>query len=87
MDLLWLLVIGLVVGAVARLLLPGRTGGLLLMITLGLGGALGAGLVGRAFGWHPAPLSGPNIIVSLVGAILVLVVFGFTADRYMKFPE
>jgi uncharacterized membrane protein YeaQ/YmgE (transglycosylase-associated protein family) len=86
MDLFWMLVIGLVIGIAARLLLPGRSGGLLMTIMLGLGGAAGAGLLCRSAGWHPAPLSGPSIIVAMVGAILVLVVFGLVAHRHLDFP-
>ena len=86
MDLFWMLVIGLVVGIAARLLLPGRAGGLLMTITLGLGGAVGAGFLCRSFGWHPAPLSGPSIIASIFGAMLVLIVFGLVAHRHVNFP-
>jgi uncharacterized membrane protein YeaQ/YmgE (transglycosylase-associated protein family) len=86
MDLLWILVIGLVVGIAARLLLPGRAGGLLMTITLGLGGSIGAGFLGRSFGWYPAPLSGPSIVASVFGAMLVLVVFGLIAHRRLNFP-
>jgi uncharacterized membrane protein YeaQ/YmgE (transglycosylase-associated protein family) len=86
MDLFWTLVIGLIVGIAARLLLPGRAGGILMTITLGLGGAVGAGVLCRSFGWHPDPLSSPSIIASMVGAILVLVVFGLVAHRHLNFP-
>ncbi len=86
MNLFWMLVIGLVIGIAARLLLPGRVGGLPMTLALGLSGSFGAGFLGRSFGWYPTPPSGPSIIACVFGAILTLVVFGLIVHRRMSFP-
>ncbi|PYI89079.1 MAG: GlsB/YeaQ/YmgE family stress response membrane protein, partial [Verrucomicrobia bacterium] len=52
-GLIGTLVIGLIIGAVAKLLMPGRDpGGCLVTILLGIAGALVAGYLGRAIGWY-----------------------------------
>lgn len=73
-TLLWFiltaLLIGLVVGAIARLLVPGPTPmGLLGTAVAGIAGALGAGLVGRLI-W--GPLYTPGWLASIVGAVVVV---------------
>ena len=81
MHILIMLLVGLVIGAVARLLMPGRPGGVILTILLGLGGSLVAGFLGRAIGWYQGPYSGPGIIASILGAMLLLFLFGMVAGR------
>jgi uncharacterized membrane protein YeaQ/YmgE (transglycosylase-associated protein family) len=73
-NLLWFILtalfIGLVVGAIARLLVPGPTPmGLLGTAVAGIAGALGAGLVGRLI-W--GPLYTPGWLASILGAIVVV---------------
>jgi uncharacterized membrane protein YeaQ/YmgE (transglycosylase-associated protein family) len=73
-NLLWFILtalfIGLVVGAIARLLVPGPTPmGLLGTAAAGIVGALGAGLIGRLF-W--GPLYTPGWLASILGAIVVV---------------
>src|SRR5690606_27734473 len=73
---LWIIVVGLVVGLLARLLKPGRDRmGLVLTTLLGIGGALLAGWVGRTMGWY-APGQQVGFLASLVGAIVILLVVG-----------
>jgi uncharacterized membrane protein YeaQ/YmgE (transglycosylase-associated protein family) len=81
MHILMMLLVGLVVGAVARLLMPGRSGGILTTILVGLGGSLLAGFLGRTLGWYQGPYSGPGIVASIVGAMLLLTLFGMVVGR------
>ena len=59
MGFLWTLIIGLVVGAIAKLLMPGRDpGGFIVTMLIGVAGALLAGFLGRALGWYADPGAG-----------------------------
>ena len=65
------LVIGLIVGVIAKLLMPGRDpGGCLITILLGIAGAFVAGFLGRAIGWYE-PGQPAGFIASVIGAMLV----------------
>ncbi|HEY3352759.1 MAG TPA: GlsB/YeaQ/YmgE family stress response membrane protein [Polyangia bacterium] len=81
MHIVWMLLIGFVIGAVASLLMPGRPGGVLSTILVGLGGSFLAGFVGRAVGWYRGPVDGPGIIASILGAMLLLFLFRIVVDR------
>jgi uncharacterized membrane protein YeaQ/YmgE (transglycosylase-associated protein family)/DNA-binding CsgD family transcriptional regulator len=64
---------GLVAGALAKLIMPGRDpGGILVTMLLGVAGAFVAGFLGRAFGWYTEVGDGPGIIASIVGALVLL---------------
>lgn len=81
MSIVWMLVVGLIVGAIAKLLMPGRDpGGMFVTMMLGVAGALVAGFLGRALGWYregePA-----GILASIIGAILLLAVYRLVARR------
>jgi uncharacterized membrane protein YeaQ/YmgE (transglycosylase-associated protein family) len=68
-------IFGIIVGAVAKLLMPGRDpGGLLVTMLLGIAGAIVAGFIGRALGWYE-PGEAAGFIMATVGAILLLVVY------------
>lgn len=72
MSILWILFIGLVVGAIARLLMPGRgPGGLLVTSLLGVLGAVVAHLIGVAGGWY-AQGERAGLLASVLGAMLLL---------------
>ncbi len=72
MGILATIVVGLVVGALARWVMPGEQKmGWILTIVLGIVGAVVAGFIGRAFGWYE-PGEGAGWIASVLGAILVL---------------
>jgi uncharacterized membrane protein YeaQ/YmgE (transglycosylase-associated protein family) len=73
MSFLWTLIIGLVVGAIAKLLMPGRDpGGVIVTMLIGVAGALLAGFLGRALGWYNNPGEAPGIIASIIGAMILL---------------
>jgi uncharacterized membrane protein YeaQ/YmgE (transglycosylase-associated protein family) len=76
MGILWTILVGGIVGAVARFLLPGEQKmGWILTILLGVGGSLVAGFVGQAVGWYRAG-QGAGFIASVVGAVVLLFVVG-----------
>jgi uncharacterized membrane protein YeaQ/YmgE (transglycosylase-associated protein family) len=75
------LVIGLVVGAIAKFLMPGRDpGGCLVTILLGIAGAFVAGFLGRVIGWYE-PGQPAGFIASVIGAMLVLLVYRLIKRR------
>lgn len=75
------IVFGLIVGAVAKLLMPGRDpGGFIVTMLLGIAGALVGGFVGRALGWY-GPNDGAGFLMSLVGAVVLLVLYRMVAGR------
>ncbi|MES2437574.1 MAG: GlsB/YeaQ/YmgE family stress response membrane protein [Verrucomicrobiota bacterium] len=81
MEFLWMLIIGLIVGVIAKFLMPGKDpGGFIITILLGIGGAFVAGFLGRSLGWYQ--LGEPTgFIASVVGAILLLAVYRLVARR------
>lgn len=73
MGLLWALIVGLVVGALAKLIMPGRDpGGILVTMLLGVAGSFLALLIGRALGVYDMNDDGPGILASTLGAVLLL---------------
>ncbi len=75
MHFLWMLIIGLVVGAVAKFIMPGKDpGGIIVTMLIGIAGALIAGFLGRALGWY-AEGQPAGFIASVVGAILLLIIY------------
>jgi uncharacterized membrane protein YeaQ/YmgE (transglycosylase-associated protein family) len=74
-SLIWACIIGLVVGAVAKLIMPGKgPGGWIITILLGLAGSLVASYLGRLVGWYREGQSA-GFIMSVLGAILILFVY------------
>jgi uncharacterized membrane protein YeaQ/YmgE (transglycosylase-associated protein family) len=68
-------IFGIIVGAIAKLLMPGRDpGGLLVTMLLGIAGAIVAGFIGRALGWYE-PGEAAGFIMATLGAILLLFVY------------
>lgn len=66
------IVFGLIVGVIAKLLMPGRDpGGFIVTILLGIAGAVVAGFLGRFFGLY-GPNDGAGYIMSILGAVLLL---------------
>jgi uncharacterized membrane protein YeaQ/YmgE (transglycosylase-associated protein family) len=75
MEFLTMLIIGLLVGIVAKFLMPGKDpGGIILTILLGIAGSLVAGYIGRAAGWY-APGEPVSFIASVIGAIILLLLY------------
>jgi uncharacterized membrane protein YeaQ/YmgE (transglycosylase-associated protein family) len=81
MHFLWMLIIGLVIGAIAKFIMPGKhPGGIIVTMLIGIVGALIAGFLGRAVGWyHEGEPAG--FIASIVGAILLLIVYRMIVGR------
>jgi uncharacterized membrane protein YeaQ/YmgE (transglycosylase-associated protein family) len=81
LEIVWIILIGAVVGALAKLIMPGSdSGGFFLTALLGMGGALVATLLGRLIGLY-GPGQGAGIIASIVGAIIVLFVYRMMKKR------
>ncbi len=75
MHLLWMIVVGLIVGALAKLIMPGHDpGGFIVTMLLGIGGSVVAGFLGRALGWYSAG-EPAGFIASIVGAIIILAIY------------
>ena len=78
---LWVVIIGLVIGAVAKLVMPGKDpGGIIVTALLGIAGSVIATIVGQAVGWYGAGQSA-GFIMSVLGAILLLVIYRFLKGR------
>ncbi|HYQ07352.1 MAG TPA: GlsB/YeaQ/YmgE family stress response membrane protein [Xanthobacteraceae bacterium] len=83
MNILWTIIIGFVAGVIAKLLHPGRNyepSGFILTTLLGIVGAFVATYLGQAIGWYKAG-EGAGLIGAIVGAIIILVVWGAIAPR------
>ncbi len=81
MSFVYMLIIGLVVGAIAKLLTPGKDpGGCIITMILGVVGAMLAGVLGRALGWY-AEGEPAGFIASVIGAIIVLLIYRMFTGR------
>ncbi len=81
MHILWMIVIGIVIGAIAKLIMPGKDpGGLVITCLLGIAGSVVAGMLGHAAGWYregePA-----GFVAAVVGAVLLLAVYRVVTGR------
>jgi uncharacterized membrane protein YeaQ/YmgE (transglycosylase-associated protein family) len=75
------IIFGLIVGAVAKLLMPGRDpGGIIVTMLLGVVGAVLGGFVGRALGFY-GPEEGAGFLMSLLGAIIMLLIYRMAVGR------
>jgi uncharacterized membrane protein YeaQ/YmgE (transglycosylase-associated protein family) len=85
MSILWTIIIGFVAGVIAKLLHPGpnEPSGFILTTILGIVGAFVATYLGQAIGWYHAD-EGAGLIGAVVGAVIVLVVWGFLASRHQR---
>jgi uncharacterized membrane protein YeaQ/YmgE (transglycosylase-associated protein family) len=83
MSIIWTIIIGFVAGLIARFFHPGNKyepKGLILTTALGIVGALAATYLGQAVGWYQ-PGEEAGFIGAIVGAIIILVIWGFIAPR------
>jgi len=82
MGIIWTLIIGLIAGIVAKFIVPGENEpqGFVLTAILGIIGAFVASYLGQALGWY-APGEGAGLIGAIVGAVIVLLVWGAIARR------
>ena len=75
------MIFGLIVGAIAKLVMPGRDpGGIIVTMAIGIAGSLTGGSVGRALGWY-GPNDGAGFFMSLLGAILLLWIYRLVVAR------
>jgi uncharacterized membrane protein YeaQ/YmgE (transglycosylase-associated protein family) len=76
MSILWTIIIGFIAGVIAKLIMPGRDpGGFIVTTILGIVGAFVATWLGQAVGWYRAD-QGAGLIGAVVGAIIVLAIYG-----------
>ena len=76
MGIFSMIILGLVVGVVARLLHPGKESmGFFMTVLLGVAGSFSAGVVGQYFGWYQMG-EGAGFVGSVIGAIILLVIYG-----------
>jgi uncharacterized membrane protein YeaQ/YmgE (transglycosylase-associated protein family) len=76
MEFLWMILVGLIAGALAKFVMPGDDpGGIFVTILLGVAGALVAGWLGTAIGWYGPDDAGPGIVAAAIGALLLLVLY------------
>lgn len=82
MGIIWTIIIGFVAGVIAKFIMPGdnEPSGFILTTVLGIVGAFVATYVGQALGWY-RPGEGAGLIGAVVGAIIVLFVYGLVAGR------
>ena len=76
MGVIWTIVLGFVIGVIAKLIHPGRENmGFITTILLGIAGSFLAGVIGQFMGWYKAG-QGAGFIASVIVAIILLVIYG-----------
>lgn len=82
MGIIWTIIIGFLAGIIAKLIMPGdnEPSGFVLTTLLGVVGAFFATYLGQALGWY-GPGEGAGLMGAAVGAIIVLLVWGFARRR------
>jgi len=81
LHFLWLCLFGLVVGVIAKLMMPGRDpGGFIITILIGIAGSILGSFIGRAMGFY-GPDQAAGWIMSILGSILLLVIYRFAFRR------
>jgi uncharacterized membrane protein YeaQ/YmgE (transglycosylase-associated protein family) len=82
MSILWTIIIGFIAGVIAKFIMPGENepAGFVLTTILGIVGAFVATYLGQALGWY-GPGQGAGLIGAVLGAIIVLFIYGVIAGR------
>ena len=82
MGIIWTIIIGFIAGVIAKLITPGKNepSGFILTAILGIVGAFVATWLGQALGWY-RPGEGAGLIGAVVGAVVVLFIYGLIAGR------
>ena len=82
MHIIWTIIIGFLAGVVAKFIMPGNNepSGFIMTTILGVLGSFVASYLGQALGWYKAG-EGAGFIASVVGAIILLVIYGFFAGK------
>jgi uncharacterized membrane protein YeaQ/YmgE (transglycosylase-associated protein family) len=76
MGIVWTIVLGFIIGLIAKLVHPGKENmGFIMTILLGIAGSFLAGIIGEAIGWYKAG-EGAGFIASVIVAIILLVIYG-----------
>lgn len=85
MSILWTIIIGFVAGVIAKFIMPGdnEPSGFILTTILGIVGAFVATYLGQALGWY-RPGEGAGLVGAIVGAIIVLFVYGLFVGRQRR---
>ena len=79
MHILITLIVGSIVGAPAKLVMPGKDpGGIIITMLLGIAGAFVAGALGHSLGWY-ALGEGPGLLASVLGAVILLAIYRLVA--------
>ncbi|MBP1294282.1 GlsB/YeaQ/YmgE family stress response membrane protein [Bradyrhizobium elkanii] len=82
MSIIWTIIIGFVAGVIAKFVMPGdnEPSGFILTTILGIVGAFVATYLGQSLGWY-RPGEGAGLVGAVVGAVIVLLVYGFVTGR------
>lgn len=81
MNIIWMLIVGLIAGAVAKLIMPGKDpGGIIVTILLGIAGSLVGGFLSRALGIGDGGTT-VGIIGSIIGALILLIIYRMVIGR------
>jgi uncharacterized membrane protein YeaQ/YmgE (transglycosylase-associated protein family) len=82
MGIIWTIIIGFIAGVIAKLVMPGKNepSGFILTTILGIVGAFVATYLGQALGWY-RPGEGAGLIGAVVGAVIVLLIWGAVMGR------
>jgi uncharacterized membrane protein YeaQ/YmgE (transglycosylase-associated protein family) len=81
MHLFWMAIVGLVIGAIAKLIMPGHDpGGIIVTMLLGVAGSVLAGFLGRALGWY-AEGQPAGFFASILGAVIILAIYRMIVGR------
>jgi uncharacterized membrane protein YeaQ/YmgE (transglycosylase-associated protein family) len=85
MHILVMAVVGLIVGAIAKLLMPGKDpGGIIVTMLIGIAGSFVAGWLGRLVGFYKNPVDAPGILASVLGAMLLLAIYRLATHRRLR---
>ena len=82
MGFIWTIIIGFIAGVIAKFIMPGSNepSGFILTTLLGIAGAFLATFLGQALGWY-SPGEGAGLIGAILGAVIVLFIWGAIASR------
>jgi len=81
MGIIWTIVLGFVIGLIAKLVHPGKENmGFIITMVLGIAGSFLAGVIGQFIGWYKAG-EGAGFIASVIVAIILLVIYGKIKSR------
>lgn len=85
MEFIWTLIVGLIAGALAKMVMPGKdSGGIIATMLLGVAGSFVAGFLGKALGWYSHVNEGPGILASIIGALVLLAIYRLAIGRSLR---